>query len=226
MSDSKAHWLAIHEQIARRPFGLGVATSNALYSDPKMLGFIAARYKFVAKLIAGMPEVVEIGCGDAFGAPIVAQAVGTVTCTDIDEPTLEDNRLRLAEIKNIKFRYHDFRQGPVPFKTDAAYAVDVIEHIFPEEEAKFLGNIVAGLTDNGILVVGTPNLTAEAYASELSRKGHVNLKDQTSLRATMMLYFNNVFMFGMNDEVIHTGFAPMAHYIWALCVGPRRPEPK
>ena len=83
-------------------------------------------------------------------------------------------------------------------------------------------NIAAGLTDSGVLLMGTPNLTADAYASELSRKGHVNLKDQESLRAAVLPHFNNVFMFGMNDEVVHTGFAPMAHYIWALCVGPKR----
>lgn len=223
MSDSKAHWLAVHEGIVRRTFSLGVASSNALFSDPKMLGFMAARYKFVSKLLGGMKEVVEVGCGDAFGAPVVAKAVGALTCTDIDEPTLADNRLRLAELQNIKFRYHDFREGPLPFKADAAYCVDVIEHIFPDEEPTFLKNVVAGLADNGVFLVGTPNLTADAYASELSRKGHVNLKDQASLRDTMTPFFNNVFMFGMNDEVVHTGFAPMAHYIWALCVGPKRP---
>ena len=187
-----------------------------------MLGFMAARYKFVSKMFAGMKEVVEVGCGDAFGAPVVAKAVGTVTCTDIDEATLEDNRLRLAEFQNIKFKYHDFREGPLPMKADGAYAVDVLEHVFPDEESLFLTNIAAGLTDSGVLLMGTPNLTADAYASELSRKGHVNLKDQESLRAAVLPHFNNVFMFGMNDEVVHTGFAPMAHYIWALCVGPKR----
>lgn len=222
MSDSKAHWLAVHQGIARRSFSLGVATSNALFSDPKMLGFMAARYKFVSKMFVGMGKVFEIGCGDAFGAPVVAKAVGALTCTDIDEPTLDDNRLRLAELQNIEFKYHDFREGPLPGAADGGYAVDVLEHIFPHEEAVFLKNVVAGLADHGVLLMGTPNVTADAYASELSRKGHVNLKSQETLRDTVKPYFNNVFMFGMNDEVVHTGYAPMAHYIWALCVGPKR----
>src|SRR5262249_34885242 len=33
--------------------------------------------------------------------------------------------------------------------------------------------------------------------------------------------FDNVFMFGMNDEVVHTGYAPMCHYLWSLAVGVR-----
>ena len=32
----------------------------------------------------------------------------------------------------------------------------------------------------------------------------------------MLQYFENVFMFSMNDEVLHTGFAPMGHYLFAL----------
>jgi hypothetical protein len=35
-------------------------------------------------------------------------------------------------------------------------------------------------------------------------------------------HFDNVFMFAMNDEVVHTGFAPMAHYRLALACGPKR----
>ena len=30
------------------------------------------------------------------------------------------------------------------------------------------------------------------------------------------------FTFGMNDEVVHTGFYPMAHYYFALCSIPKK----
>lgn len=41
-------------------------------NDPKMLVFMAVRYKFVAKMLSGLGSVIEVGCGDGFGAPIVA----------------------------------------------------------------------------------------------------------------------------------------------------------
>src|SRR5262249_47894355 len=34
-------------------------------------------------------------------------------------------------------------------------------------------------------------------------------------------YFAHVFIFSMNDEVVHTGFSPMAHYLFALCSVPK-----
>ncbi len=37
----------------------------------------------------------------------------------------------------------------------------------------------------------------------------------------MHKYFENVFLFGMNDEVLHTGMYPMASYIMALGCGKR-----
>ena len=73
-----------------------------------------------------------------------------------------------------------------------------------------------------VVIIGTPNKSAEQYSSEWSRQGHVNLKDHKALRELGLRYFYNVFMFGMNDEVVHTGYLPMCHFLWALCVTPRR----
>lgn len=69
------------------------------------------------------------------------------------------------------------------------------------------------------MVVGTPNLTAAQYASPQSEALHINLKSHDTLKVLLSRYFYNVFMFGMNDEVLHTGYAPMCHYIWGIGVG-------
>ena len=37
----------------------------------------------------------------------------------------------------------------------------------------------------------------------------------------MREHFDHVFMFGANDEVVHTGFLPMAHYLLAVGCKPR-----
>ena len=40
---------------------------------------------------------------------------------------------------------------------------------------------------------------------------------QKELKTTLQKHFKNVFLFSMNDEVIHTGFSKMSHYNLALC---------
>lgn len=222
MNDSKELWLRVHGSIPDDRICLGRASSAAYRTDPKMLVFMAARYKFVAKMLSGLSAVIEVGCGDAFGTPIVAAEVGHVFCTDIDEETLADNTKRLGFAKNVSFEYFDFRKSQYRRIVDGAYGVDVLEHIYPEEEAPFLSNFASSLREDGIALFGTPNATADRHASEHSRAGHVNVKDQRNLRATMERYFQRVFIFSMNDEVVHTGHYAMAHYLWAVCVGRKR----
>ena len=93
---------------------------------------------------------------------------------------------------------------------DGAYALDVIEHIPAEQEKIFVGNIVDSLTPEGVLILGSPSLESQAHASPPSKAGHVNCKTGKGLRALMEVFFHNVFMFSMNDEVVHTGYFPMA----------------
>jgi hypothetical protein len=71
------------------------------------------------------------------------------------------------------------------------------------------------------MVLGMPSLESQAYASPQSKAGHVNCKSGKDFKGLMQRYFDQVFLFSMNDEVVHTGFYPMAHYLIALCCGKR-----
>ena len=64
-----------------------------------------------------------------------------------------------------------------------------------------------------------PSLESKKYASKISKLGHANCKSGDKFKRLFEKYFNNVFLFSMNDEVIHTGFFKMAHYIIVLCTG-------
>ena len=64
-----------------------------------------------------------------------------------------------------------------------------------------------------------PSIESQKYASEGSKRGHVNCKTGNKLKELLSKHFCNVFVFSMNDEVVHTGFYPMAHYLIGLCCG-------
>jgi 2-polyprenyl-3-methyl-5-hydroxy-6-metoxy-1,4-benzoquinol methylase len=211
--------MALRDGIAR----LGIMSNQRWRDDPRGLLFILARYKFVAKMLSGKQRVVEIGCADAFGTRVVQQEVGAVTASDFDPVFIEDAYNRMAaEGWKCDTVVHDILAGPVPPGSfDAAYSLDVFEHIDPKREDQFVGNIARSLARNGVAVIGSPSLQSQAYASEGSQAGHVNCKDGNDYRKVMERHFENVFLFSMNDEVVHTGFMPLAHYLFALCVGPR-----
>lgn len=81
--------------------------------------------------------------------------------------------------------------------------------------------MLAPLEPQGAAVIGMPSLESQDYASPISKQGHVNCKTMPDFKATMERHFHNVFMFSMNDEVVHTGYHKMAHYLIALCAGKR-----
>lgn len=47
----------------------------------------------------------------------------------------------------------------------------------------------------------------------------MNCKSGKDFKDLMAKYFENTFLFCMNDEVVHTGFSPMAHYIFVVGSG-------
>jgi 2-polyprenyl-3-methyl-5-hydroxy-6-metoxy-1,4-benzoquinol methylase len=201
---------------------LGLMSNQVWQDDPRRLVFVLSRYKFVAKMLSGKDRVLEVGCADAFGTRVVLQEVGAVTAVDFDPVFLEDARQRMDPKWEFEVKFHDMLEGPVsPGNFDAAYSMDVIEHILPVDEHRFVGNIAASLHRDGLLVLGSPSIHSQAYASKPSKEGHVNCKDAAGLRALAEAHFRNVFIFCMNDEVVHTGFTPMAHYLLALCAGRR-----
>ena len=199
---------------------LGLMTSQVWHDDPRRLAFVLARYKFVAKMLDGRRRVAEVGCADAFGTRIVAQAVGRVTAYDFDPIFVEDARRRSSAAWPFDVQVHDILKAPLPRRYDGVYCLDVIEHIARRREQTFLTNLRRSLRPAGALIVGSPSLESQRYASPPSKAGHVNCKSGAQLTELLRGHFANVFLFSMNDEVVHTGFAPMAHYLLAICTGP------
>jgi cyclopropane fatty-acyl-phospholipid synthase-like methyltransferase len=202
---------------------LGLMTSWAYRDDPRRLGFTLARYKFVAKMLSGSKHVLEAGCGDGFASRVVLQEVGALTAVDFDGRFVADANARMRDPWCFVCLRHDLLKGPVPGSFDGAYCLDVLEHIPATQERSFLANLIEPVTEHGVVIIGMPSLQSQAYASAQSREGHVNCKDQRELKVLMQRFFHNVFVFSMNDEVVHTGFAAMSHYNLALCCSKRRP---
>jgi 2-polyprenyl-3-methyl-5-hydroxy-6-metoxy-1,4-benzoquinol methylase len=202
---------------AERLAELGLMSNQIWRDDPRRLGFVLARYKFAAKMFRGMKSVLEVGCGDAFGTRVVQQEVGRVTAIDFDPVFVADVKRRMDPGWPFECLVHDMLDRPMPASFDGVYAIDVIEHINSADADRFVRNLAASLRPDGVCLIGTPSLESQARASKLSRAGHVNCMSEPQLRELMGRHFAHVFIFSMNDEVVHTGRFDMANYLLALC---------
>ena len=200
------------------PARMGIMTSHVWREDPRRVLFVLARYKFVAKMLSGFQNVLEVGCGDGFGSRIVLQEVGSVHGVDV-EPAFIDNCSKENPSERATFSLADLTRQAVTPRRDAAYALDVLEHIPPALEHAFMSNLCASLDEGGVCLLGMPSLESQQYASEWSKMEHVNCKKGADFKQFMRRYFRTVFLFSMNDEVVHTGYSPMAQYLLCLGVG-------
>ncbi len=206
------------------PVSLGAMHAYHMARTPRRLLYTLSYYKFAAKMIGKGADgngarVLDIGCGEGLGAWLIAAECGYAKGVDFDSDLIATARQNWPADRACFDCADVLTMQPQPF--DAVVNFDVIEHILPENAAVFLAAMAANLSPFGIAIVGTPNITSRPYASAVTNAGHVNLYDADRLESEMRQHFKQVFMFGANDEVIHTGFAPMCHYLIAIGAGVR-----
>ena len=208
----------LHYQLSKK-YGvekLGLMSGKRWREDPRGILFTLSRYKFVSKLLQGKDQVLEIGCGDGWYSRVVKQTVKNLTLSDTDEIFLQNSKNR-EKIWKFDYLSHDLIISPTTKKFDAIYLLDVFEHINKKDENIFLSNIAKSLKKNGVLITGTPSHEFQKYVKNPDPT-HVNCKTSKQLRSVLQKHFDNVFIFSMNDEIVHTGFEKMANYFFSLCL--------
>lgn len=203
--------------------------SEGYLQDVKKSMITLARYKFASKMLEYKEnlKVLELGCNEGVGAYFFMQMANcdAYVGVDIDENNLYWANQKVKPHKEIYGKKAEFIQGDITSKEhiylageySAVICLDVIEHIDSTKENNVLDTITDNLQHDGVAVIGTPNLQMKQYQSIETQKVHVNMFDAERLYKFMNSRFKNVFIFGMNDEVVHTGFAPMDCYLFALC---------
>lgn len=219
---TKETWNKVRSMNISHNFILGPINAESLLKDPKHLAFSLSRYKFAAKMLKNCRHIIEVGCGEGIGIfTLLAETKARITAIDFDETQIKYAKLNVlpqAEgraifiCQNIVSRPYQGKKG------NGLVCVDVIEHIHRSEERGFFMHCSSCLDNGGVAVFGTPNQYADKYASKRSKKGHINLFTPERLTLTLEKYFRHIFLFSMNDEIVHTGFYKMAHYLMALCV--------
>jgi 2-polyprenyl-3-methyl-5-hydroxy-6-metoxy-1,4-benzoquinol methylase len=216
IEETQSNWTCVTELMGdKRPVVLGKYASYWFNKTPRRMLYSLSYYKFAAKLIGNEKRVLDVGCNEGLGTWVIAKECGFARGVDFDEEAIHTAQRNFDDPK-IEFLSQDFLQVSPSAVWDAVISFDVIEHIFPENEPRFFEQLTANLKPEGLVVIGTPSLISQQFASEVSKKGHVNIYSPERLEKVMRDYFSFVFIFAANDEVVHTGYLPLAHYLIAV----------
>lgn len=121
------------------------------------------RYLWAARLVDGR-RVLDLGSGEGFGAAILSDSAAHVVGVEIDERTVEHARLNYAA-ENLEFQLGTaldlsaYEAGSF----GAVVAFEIIEHV--REQEQVLAEIARVLSDDGILVMSTPDRRIYSEAS-------------------------------------------------------------
>jgi len=199
----------------------GPLSSFKLRHDPKYIIFMLSRYKAASKFLRGKNNILEIGCGDGIGIPILLQEVDKVHGIDLENIFIEDNKKRNMFPDRVKFSQHNITESPLDKKYDGAVSFDVLSSITKDKERPFFKNIADSIDKDGIFIIGTQNKLSTQYSNSLSIQDQENFKEYHELDHICRNYFNNVIILSMNDEVIHIGRETMTQYFIAICITPK-----
>jgi 2-polyprenyl-3-methyl-5-hydroxy-6-metoxy-1,4-benzoquinol methylase len=216
----REQWAKTKAMVGKDRLLLGSYFSYQFCNTPRRILFALSYHKFAAKMIGMGKRILEVGCSEGLATLILGEFATECLGIDIDGEAIKIANETIANEK-FHFRHADVMEG-VLGQFDAVASFDVIEHIFHDNEDRFLSAITANLVDGGMCVIGTPNITSDQYASAVTRAGHVNLYSADRLRESLERHFQTVLMFSANDEMVHTGFSPMAHYLIGIGIGPKR----
>lgn len=193
---------------------LGRYVSYWYHRSPRRMLHCLSYYKFASQLIGPSKKVLDIGCNEGLGTWLLAKECGYAKGLDFDEHAIASAQKNFST-PVIEFSVGNILKEP-PGSWDAVVNFDVIEHILPENAPDFLGAVVDNLSPTGLAVIGTPSLASQQFASAISKHGHYNVYSPERLEEEMKKYFSFVFIFAGNDEIVHTGYLPLAHYLIAV----------
>ncbi|MGH3577200.1 MAG: class I SAM-dependent methyltransferase [Mycobacterium sp.] len=109
-------------------------------------------YQRLAQRCAGR-EVLEAGCGEGYGADLIAGVARRVIALDYDETAVAHVRARYPRVQVM---HGNLTELPLPDgSVDAVVNFQVIEHLW--DQPQFMRECARVLRSSGLLMVSTPN---------------------------------------------------------------------
>jgi 2-polyprenyl-3-methyl-5-hydroxy-6-metoxy-1,4-benzoquinol methylase len=213
MKETKSNWTCVANFMKNHPqINLGRYVSFLAHQEPCRLLHSLAYYKFAAKLIGQNKRVLDVGCNEGLGTWILSKECGFAKGVDFDQQAIETAKINFP-YPQVEFANIDILKAKPNPTWDAVINFDVIEHIYPEHTDLFIESIKNQVTNEGLIIIGTPSLISQQFVSQITRKSRVNIYSPEKFEAILRKYFEYVFIFGANDEIVHTSYLPLAHYL-------------
>jgi GT2 family glycosyltransferase/SAM-dependent methyltransferase len=152
------------------------------------------RYLWASELVRGK-SVLDLACGEGYGAAILARPAQSVVGVDIDARSIEHARVNYKQ-PGLLFDVADARDlsAFADGSFDVVIAFEMIEHV--AEQERVLSEIRRVLRDDGAVVISTPDREVYAGARRAPNPYHVSELSEQELRAMLSGSFAQIAIWG------------------------------
>ena len=133
------------------------------------------RYLLAAHFVKGK-RVLDVACGEGYGAAFLAGSARSVLGIDIDEQTIAHARQAYRDRDNLEFQIGRCESLPAtlgPF--DVVVSFETLEHLSEAHQMEFLRNVSGVLASDGMVILSTPE--PDEYAKSRSEPNPFHLRE-------------------------------------------------
>ena len=169
------------------------------------------RYRFACEFARGR-TVLDLACGEGFGAAMLAEVASTVVAIDNDPATIAHARARYRQ-DGLHFAVGSILDLPLAEpRFDVIVCYEAIEHI--DGHDVLLSEIARMLAPDGLLLISTPNRALYSDAEQYENPYHVRELYQHELEGLLSREFAHTELFGQlvvpGSYIFASGVEPAA----------------
>jgi SAM-dependent methyltransferase len=165
------------------------------WSGDALTGFEHLHRYLLARTVVAGRRVLDIACGEGYGAALLADSAARVVGVDIDRDAIRHAAGRYVRPNVYFFQADAQRFALAPASVDVVVSFETLEH-FPDQ-APYLAALKRALVPDGVLLISTPN-KGEYNREADPNPHHARELDRAEFVALLGRYFANVQVYGQN----------------------------
>lgn len=149
----------------------------------------------LARQLSQNCTVLDVACGEGYGAAMLAEAAGKVVGVDISVEVIQHAKNQYGHHANLEFVGASCEALPFPDASfDLAISFETIEHI--EKQREFISELARVLRPDGILILSSPNKRLYSDAHDYHNEFHVRELYRNELEELLHEAFPHIFWLG------------------------------
>jgi SAM-dependent methyltransferase len=154
-------------------------------ADPRLRAEHVLRYAAACRLIRG-GRVLDMACGEGYGAAMLAEVAAEVVGLDISEEAIAHATNAYRHVPHLSFGTASAASLPHDEESfDAVVSFETIEHLTEADQARFVKEVRRVLRPGGLFIASTPNRSNYAESRTEFNPFHLRELDEREFVALL-----------------------------------------